>query len=98
MRFLESLAEPGFSNAGRHCGMPLRGSHDEEIHALIVEHVDEMLNSSAPWQERERGWLCITLVVDSGAADSVAPSSMAPSVRFRESPGSRQGQNYLSAS
>ena len=42
--------------------------------------------------------MCIKSVVDSGAVDSVAPASMAPGVAIQESPGSRRGQNYLSAS
>ena len=37
-------------------------------------------------------------VMDSGAVDSVAPSTMAPGVKVVPSPGSLRGQNYLSAS
>ena len=40
----------------------------------------------------------IRSVMDSGAADSVAPPSMAPQVAINESPGSKRGQCYVSAS
>ena len=43
-------------------------------------------------------WVKLEAVVDSGAAESVAPESMAPWVPMRESEGSRRGQTYLSAS
>ena len=36
--------------------------------------------------------------MDSGAAESVAPPSVAPRVKIEESDGSRRGQTYLSAS
>ena len=36
--------------------------------------------------------------MDSGAAQSVAPPSMAPGVIIAESPGSQRGQHYVSAS
>ena len=40
----------------------------------------------------------IKSVMDSGAAESVAPPSMASGVRIEDSPGSRLGQHYISAS
>ena len=40
----------------------------------------------------------IKTVMDSGAAESVAPPSMAPGVTIEESPGSIRGQHYVSAS
>ena len=36
--------------------------------------------------------------MDSGAADSLAPPSMAPQVNIEESPGSKRGHHYVSAS
>ena len=42
-------------------------------------------------------WVRIRTVMDSGAADSVAPPSMAPKVAIHESPGSKRGQCYVSA-
>ena len=43
-------------------------------------------------------WVRIQAVMDSGAADSVAPPSLAPQVAIEESPGSQRGQCYVSAS
>ena len=43
-------------------------------------------------------WVRIRTAMDSGAADSVAPPSMAPQVAINESPGSKRGQCYVSAS
>ena len=39
----------------------------------------------------------IEAVMDSGAAESVAPADMAPWVPISESAGSRRGQTYMSA-
>ena len=50
------------------------------------------------FQNESRGWKKICIVLDSGAAASVAPPSMAPGVSVLESEGSRRGQCYLSAS
>ena len=43
-------------------------------------------------------WVKVETVLDSGAAESVAPSSVAPWVKVRESVGSQNGQTYQSAS
>ena len=43
-------------------------------------------------------WVRIRTVMDSGAADSVAPPTLAPQVEIRESPRSKRGQCYVSAS
>ena len=43
-------------------------------------------------------WKVISMVMDSGAAESVAPSDLAPWVEVSESPGSQRGQVYVSAS
>lgn len=44
------------------------------------------------------GMVRVKSIMDSGAAESVAPPSMAPGVCIEESPGSRRGQHYISAS
>ena len=46
----------------------------------------------------DNGYIKITGVMDSGASESVAPTSMCPQYDVRPSPGSIAGQNYLSAS
>ena len=43
-------------------------------------------------------WHHLETVMDSGAAESVAPTSMAPWIKVEESEGSRRGQTYMSAS
>ena len=43
-------------------------------------------------------WVRIRTLMDSGAAQSVAPPSMAPGVMIEQSPGSKWGQHYVSAS
>ena len=63
---------------------------DEPVHMFMDEEINE-------FSERPK-WQRIEAVMDSGAADSVAPASMAPWIPVEESPGSRKGQHYLSAS
>ena len=46
----------------------------------------------------EYGWTPLTGVMDSGASESVGPPSMCPSYPITSSPGSRAGQEYVSAS
>jgi len=46
----------------------------------------------------EQVWHHLQTVMDSGAAESVAPASMLPWVEVEESEGSRRGQTYMSAS
>ena len=43
-------------------------------------------------------WVRVRTVLDSGAADSVAPPTLAPQVEITESLGSKRGQCYVSAS
>ena len=43
-------------------------------------------------------WVKIEVVMDSGAAESVAPADLAPWVAIQESAGSKAGRKYLSAS
>ena len=45
----------------------------------------------------EKKWAKLEAVVDSGAAESVAPAAMAPWVPTRPSDGSKRGQCYMSA-
>ena len=51
----------------------------------------------APTPDAE-GWIRVKGVMDSGASESVAPPTMCPHYPIQESPGSRAGQKYLSAS
>ena len=55
---------------------------EEEVHHLRAER---------------KKWARMETVIDSGAAESVAPASMAPWVPTRPSEGSKRGQVYMSA-
>ena len=59
---------------------------------------DTPLHAVSWKDESHPTWVRIRTVMDSGAADSVAPPSMAPKVAVQESPGSKRGQCYVSAS
>ena len=63
------------------------------------DHPEIPTLQSVPWRDESNpNWVKIRTVMDSGAAVSVAPSSMAPGVTIEESPGSPRGQHILSAS
>ena len=68
------------------------------VNALTAEMPPDALLAVSAWKGQDHGWACVKTVMDSGAVDSVAPSSMAPGVAIQPSPGSQRGQNYLSAS
>jgi hypothetical protein len=63
-----------------------------DVGALFCPEVEEVNHV------KEVKWTKLEAVVDSGAAESVAPSSMAPWLPTVPSEGSRRGQCYLSAS
>ena len=58
----------------------------------------EPLAINMAWKdESDPEWTRIRTVMDSGAAESVGPPSMAPEVPIRESPGSLAGRAYIAA-
>ena len=60
--------------------------------------VAEPLALNMAWKdESDPEWTRLRTVMDSGAAESVGPPSMAPGVPIHESPGSRMGQAYIAA-
>ena len=60
--------------------------------------VVEPLALHMAWKdETNPEWTRIRTVMDSGAAESVGPPSMAPEVPIRESPGSLAGRAYIAA-
>ena len=63
----------------------------DELNAFF-EAEPELNTMSAPQ------WRTLAMVMDSGAAESVAPMNLAPWVSLTESAGSRKGQVYVSAS
>ena len=56
------------------------------------------LHPAVEYRQVKDGWVKIKGVMDSGASESVAPPSMCPHYDIKESPGSKIGQNYVSAS
>ena len=58
-------------------------------------------NSGGPlcgaWQLEDRGWTKVKVIMDSGAAESVCPRSMAPQFAIRDSAASKAGVYYTSA-
>ena len=52
----------------------------------------------AAWKAEDHGWTKIICILDSGASESVCPPDMCPSFPIVESPGSRAGVHYASAS
>ena len=69
------------------CGCPEHAS----IHGLFQEEVEVNYAENA-------GFETIEMVIDSGAAESVAPASTAPWIQAIPSEGSKKRQKYLSAS
>ena len=51
----------------------------------------------AAWSSEQNGWRKIRVVMDSGAAECVAPKDMAPQYRIADSVASRSGVFYTSA-
>ena len=80
---------------GCHHGCCLTGRSTEIRDKALNLFVDDLQLNKV---DDEARWQKIEAVMDSGAADSVAPASIAPWVPVAESPGSRRGQHYLSAS
>ena len=66
---------------------------DEGMEMMALFNPDEEVNHI----RAERKWSRLEAVVDSGAAESVAPAAMAPWIPARASEGSRRGQCYMSA-
>ena len=58
----------------------------------------DSLPLNAAWKDESiPGWNCIRTVMDSGAAENVGPTAMAPMVPRVESPSSLRGQAYVAA-
>ena len=70
----------------------VKGECCHELHSLFDADLD--LGSL----QQERPWIKIESVMDSGAAESVAPPDLAPWIAAEESEGSKRGQTYVSAS
>ena len=64
-----------------------------------MDHPEIVALQSVPWRdESDPNWVRVRNAMHSGAAVGVAPPSMAPGIPIEDSPGSRRGQHFLSAS
>ena len=76
-------------------------SKDMVLSPLTIDPVSvrpEALALNVAWKdETDPEWTRLRTVMDSGAAESVGPPSMAPGVPIQESPRSRRGQAYIAA-
>ena len=65
------------------CPFVFEGDHEREMCEVSVEH--------------KEGWKAISILIDSGASDSVAPRGMFPQVKILETDASRAGMEYTAA-
>ena len=71
------------------CGSPPQSSTQALVGVLEVQ--EQLHHVHGP------EWVKLEMVMDSGAAESVAPADLAPWVEIQESTGSKAGRKYLSA-
>ena len=72
---------------------------DANLGMLTAEEGMELPAFASPteWKEAVDGWTKVRGIMDSGAAQCVAPPDMAPGAPILPSAGSQRGQNYLAA-
>ena len=75
---------------------------DPALNPLLIDPVNirpEALPLNVAWKDDSiPGWKCLRTVMDSGAAESVGPPTMASGLfPIQESPGSMRGQQYIAA-
>ena len=69
-------------------------SNDMLLSPFVVEDDYEMCEVSI---EHKEGWKAISILIDSGASDSVAPPGMFPKVKILETNASKAGVEYTAA-
>ena len=79
-----------------------KGKKDAEfcsLFPLFSEPIKEEINLLKGFTDaNQHGWTHVRGVMDSGASKSVAPPKMCPEYKLLESDGSRNGDNFVSAS
>ena len=80
------IADMGASWKGLHCLTP------EEQAAAAGKPL------CGAWRGEKEGWVRVDCILDSGASESVCPISMCPEWPVEDSPGSKVGLHYTSAS
>ena len=56
------------------------------------------VNNVNSWKKESEGWIRLRSVMDSGCGESVIPPAACPGYKIQESPGSKRGQEYVTAS
>ena len=97
-----AIDEMSSGGEGKEWATPRNMAEDLPACPLTIEQgsigCDLPLNALS-WRDGSHPqWVRVKSVMDSGAAQSVAPPSMAPGVVIETSPGSQRGQHYVSAS
>jgi len=93
-----------FSSGGEEKQWATPRNDNADIPACPLTIADDPSRGDLPpnaiaWRDESHPqWVRVRSVMDSGAAQSVAPPSMAPGVSIEASPGSQRGQHYVSAS
>ena len=72
----------------------LNECNDVILSPFVVEDDYEMCEVSI---EHKDGWKAISILIDSGASDSVAPPGMFPQIKILETNASRAGMEYTAA-
>ena len=70
----------------------IRGHLTQTMHLQFLDgHGEEMVNGL------DEGWMRVSSIMDSGAAESVSPPTICPHIPLTEAPGSRTGQECRTA-
>ena len=97
-----AVNEISSEDEGKGWATPRNLAEDAPAFPLTIaedQHRTDLPLNAISWREDSHPqWVRVRSVMDSGAAQSVAPPSMAPGVVIEASPGSQRGQHYVSAS
>ena len=72
---------------------------ENQLNVFMTEEHDEDLSKyeSCMSMEYKEGWVAISILIDSGASDSVCPPGLFPEVPVYETGASRNGLEYTAA-
>jgi len=97
-----AVHEVSSEDEGKEWATPRTLAEDTPACPLTVaedNHRSDLPLNAISWRDESHPqWVRVRSVMDSGAAQSVAPPSMAPGVMIEASPVSQRGQHYVSAS
>ena len=97
-----AVHEVSSEDEGKEWATPRNLTEDTPACPLTIaedHHRGDLPLNAISWRDESHPqWVRVRSVMDSGAAQSVAPPSLAPGVMIEASPGSQRGQHYVSAS